>query len=86
MATFSSSEARNRFGELLDRVARGEEIVITRRDRAVARIIPEGRGSLDSVRRAIESMRENRQRTARCKGFKPLTDKEIRDSINEGRG
>ena len=86
MATFSSSEAKTRFGELLDRVARGEEIVITRHDKAVARIIPEGRRSLDSVRRAIESMRANRQRMAQRKGFKPLTDKEIRDAINEGRG
>ena len=42
MDMFSSSEARARFGELLDRVARGEEIVITRHDKAVARIRPEG--------------------------------------------
>jgi prevent-host-death family protein len=85
MSTFSSSEARARFGGLLDRVARGAEIVITRHDKAVARIIPEGRGSLDSFRRAIESIRENRRRMARRKGFKPLTDKEIRNCINEGR-
>jgi len=40
---------------------------------------------LEEVRRAIHSMRENRSRMARRKGFKPLTDKEIKDSINEGR-
>lgn len=85
MSTVTALEAKTRFGDLLDRVARGEEIVITRHDKAVARIIPEGRGSLDSVRRAIESMRENRHRMARRKGFKPLTDKEIRAAINEGR-
>ncbi|MGA2877453.1 MAG: type II toxin-antitoxin system prevent-host-death family antitoxin [Bryobacteraceae bacterium] len=85
MSTITALEAKTRFGELLDRVARGEEIVITRHDKAVARIIPEGRGSLDSVRRAIESMRENRRRMARRKGFKPLTDKEVREAINEGR-
>ncbi len=85
MSTVTALEAKTRLGDLLDRVARGEEIVITRHDKAVARIIPEGRGSLDSVRRAIESMRENRQRMARRKGFKPLTDKEIRAAINEGR-
>jgi prevent-host-death family protein len=83
--TLSSTEARIRFGELLDRVARGEEIVITRHDKPVARIVPEGRGSLEAVRRAIQSMRENRSRMAKRKGFKPLTDKEIRDAINEGR-
>jgi prevent-host-death family protein len=81
----SSSEARVRFGKLLDRVARGEEIVITRHDKPVARIVPEGRDSLEEVRRAIRSMRENRRRMAQRKGFKPLTDKEIRDAINAGR-
>jgi prevent-host-death family protein len=85
MSTFSASEARARFGQLLDRVSRGEEIVITRHDKAVARIVPEGRSSLEEVRRAIHSMRENRRRMAKRKGFKPLTDKEIKDAINEGR-
>jgi prevent-host-death family protein len=85
MATFSSSEARNRFGELLARVARGEEIVITRHDKPVARIVPEGQKSLDGVRRSVESMRRMREQMSKRKGFKPLTDKEIRDAINEGR-
>ncbi len=85
MRTFSASEARARFGQLLDRVARGEEIMINRHDKPVARIVPEGRDSLEEVRRAIQSMRENRRRMAQRKGFKPLTDKEIRDAINAGR-
>jgi prevent-host-death family protein len=85
MRTLSASEVRARLGQLLDRVARGEEIVITRHDKPVARIVPEGRDSLEAVRRAIQSMRENRRRMAQRKGFKPLTDKEIKDSINEGR-
>ena len=42
MSTVSAFEAKTRFGELLERVARGEEIVITRHDRPVARIVPEG--------------------------------------------
>jgi prevent-host-death family protein len=69
----------------LDRVSRGEEIVITRHDKPVARIIPEGRESLEEVRRAIQRMRENRRRMAQRKGFRPLTDKEIRDAMNAGR-
>jgi prevent-host-death family protein len=85
MATFSSSKARNHLGELLDRVARGEEIVITRHEKPVARIVPEGQKSLDGVRRAVESMRRMREQMSKRKGFKPLTDKEIRDAINEGR-
>jgi prevent-host-death family protein len=85
MNTVTALEAKTRFGELLDRVARGEEIVITRHDKPVARIVPEGRDSLEAVRRAIQSMRETRRRMAQRKGFKPLTDKEIRDAINAGR-
>jgi prevent-host-death family protein len=85
MSTVTALEAKTRFGELLNRVARGEEIVITRHDKPVARIIPEGRRSSDQVRRAIEDLRRLREEISRRKGFKPLTDKEIKDAINEGR-
>jgi prevent-host-death family protein len=85
MVTFSSTEARNRFGELLDRVAHGETIMITRRGKTVARIVPEVARSMDKVRRAVEDMRALRREIAQRKGFRPLTDKEIKDAINEGR-
>lgn len=42
MGTVTAFEAKTRFGELLERVGRGEEIVITRHDKPVARIVPEG--------------------------------------------
>jgi len=35
MATITAFEAKTRFGELLERVARGEEIVITRHEKGV---------------------------------------------------
>ena len=85
MATFSSSEARNRLGELLDRVARGETIMITRHGTTVARMVPEVERSMEKVRQVVEDMRALREKTAQRKGFRPLTDKEIRDAINEGR-
>ena len=85
MSTVTALEAKTRFGELLDRVARGEEIVITRHDKPVARIVPEGGRSLDKIRRAVEDLRALRQEIAQRKGFTPLTDKEIREAINEGR-
>lgn len=46
MRTVGAFEAKTRFGALLDAVARGEEIVITRHGRSVARLVPavEGRG------------------------------------------
>jgi prevent-host-death family protein len=85
MKTLTAVEAKRRFGELLDHVARGEEIVITRCNKPVARIVPEGSRNLDEVRRAVEDLRALRREMAQRKGFKPLTDREIKDSINEGR-
>ena len=85
MRTVTALEAKTRFGELLERVARGEEIVITRHDKPVARMVPEGRRSKDSVRRAAEDLHALRKEIAQRKGFKPLTEKEIKDTINEGR-
>jgi prevent-host-death family protein len=84
MKTITAFEAKTRFGELLDRVSRGEEVIITRHDKPVARIVPEGGQNLADVRRAVEDLfalhREMKRR-----GFKPLSDKEIRDAINTGR-
>lgn len=40
MLQFNVREARQRFKELLDRVERGEEVVVTRRGRIVARWVP----------------------------------------------
>jgi hypothetical protein len=51
----------------------------------VARIVPEGRPSLAEVQQAVENLRALRRRIEQRKGFKPLSDKEIRDSINAGR-
>jgi prevent-host-death family protein len=85
MATVTALEAKTRFGKLLDRVSRGEEIVITRHDRPVARMIPEGRPALAEVRQAVGELQALRREMARRRTFKPLTDKEIRDAIAEGR-
>ena len=85
MATVTALEAKTRFGELLDRVSRGEEIVITRHEKPVARIIPEGRPALTEVRQAANELQALRQEMVKRRGFKPLTDKEIRDAIKEGR-
>ena len=40
MAQIGAFEAKNTFGTLLDRVEQGEEIVITRHGKAVARLAP----------------------------------------------
>ena len=40
MALVSAFEAKTRFAQLLQRVERGEEVTITRRGKAVARLVP----------------------------------------------
>lgn len=54
MSFVTAFEARKRFRELLDRVSRGEEIVFTRHDKPVARIVPAGRSNDAYVREAVE--------------------------------
>jgi prevent-host-death family protein len=53
VAKVTAFDAKTRFGELLDRVIKGEEVVITRHDKPVARLVPEGAQRLDEVRRAV---------------------------------
>ena len=75
-------EAKTRFGDLLDRVERGEVIVITRRGHPVARIVP-----------FVEAVDRERARAA-AERLKVFGDDQgihlpkgvsIEDLINEGR-
>lgn len=84
MRIISAFEATTHFGELLARVARGEEIVITRYEKPVARLIPEGGRDLEKVREGVRKLRELHA-NMRKRGFKPLTNKEIVGLIHEGR-
>jgi prevent-host-death family protein len=84
-ARVTAFEAKTRFGELLERVTRGEEIVITRHDKPVARIVPEGAQRLEDVRRAVAGLRELQQRIALRKGRVSLSNREVRSAIEEGR-
>jgi len=84
MGKISAFEAKTRFGELLDRVAKGEEVVITRHDKPVARLVPEGAQRLDDVRLTVAGLRELQQRIRRRSKAK-LSDREVRAAIDEGR-
>ncbi len=79
MSDVGAFEAKNRLGTLLDRVERGEEIVITRRGRPVAKLVPIG-PSFDraKARRAVAGLLEA-SRGVTLGGLK------IRDLIEEGR-
>jgi prevent-host-death family protein len=79
MHEIGAFEAKNRLGALLDRVERGEEIVITRRGKPVAKLIPAGSGTdKEKVQRAIAGLRE----ASRGLSLGGLTIKEL---IEEGR-
>ena len=86
MASVTAFEAKTRFGQLLERVAAGEEIVITRHDKPVARIVPEGRRSIDQALATVAGLEALRARIARrSKGAARLTGAMVREAIEHGR-
>jgi antitoxin (DNA-binding transcriptional repressor) of toxin-antitoxin stability system len=64
---------------LLDDVERGETLIITRRGRAIARIVPEVDRRQEEVDKAIASIRALRQRNAK------VTVEELLSAREEGR-
>jgi prevent-host-death family protein len=72
-------EAKNKLGTLLDWVEKGEEVVITRRGKVVARLVP-GSAGFDRGR-ADQAMASilRRRAGARLRGLK------IKDLVSEGR-
>lgn len=86
MDSVTALEAKNRFGRLLQRVAKGEEIVITRHEKPVARLVPEGRRSLKTIQAAVAGLFELRGRIAgHNQGKAKPTSAEIKSWIEEGR-
>ncbi|MGH9253399.1 MAG: hypothetical protein ACRD3C_02390 [Vicinamibacterales bacterium] len=58
--------------------------MITRHDKPVARLVPEGAQRLDQVRRAVAGLRELQQQIRRRSRAK-LTGREVRAAVEEGR-
>jgi prevent-host-death family protein len=82
MNEIGAFEAKNTLGTLLDRVERGEEIVITRHGKAVARLVPNiRRVDENQARVAFERMRERARRLQADKPapFKWADLKRLRD-------
>jgi len=84
MPRVTAFEAKTRFGEMLERVSQGEEIIITRHDKVVARLVPEGPPRLDEVRRAVSGLRAL-QAQIRKRSRARLSDREVRAAIQDGR-
>ena len=78
-----AEDAEPRLSELLDRVEHGEEIVITRQGRAVARLTPGGGHDIARGLAAVERLAALRAELA-ARGIN-VTPDEIRAMRDEGR-
>ena len=65
MHTIGAREARTQLPRLLDRVARGESLTITRHDGPVARLVPVEDEARDRAQQAARRIRERRARLGR---------------------
>ena len=78
MRRVGAFEAKTHLSALLEEVARGEEVVITRHGKAVARLVPEERINREQASAAVAKLRE----LAKEQTLGGLSWKELRD---EGR-
>ena len=79
MREIGAFEAKNKFGQLLDQVEHGAEIVITRRGKAVAKLVPADAGfDRQKARRAAAGI------LAIGQGL-TLGGLNVKELINEGR-
>ena len=79
MREIGAFEAKNRLGALLDEVEGGAEIVITRRGKAVAKLVPAVAGHDREAARAAAARIKARRKGVTLGGLK------IKDLLNEGR-
>lgn len=79
MREIGAFEAKNKLGTVLDWVEDGEEVMITRRGKAVARMVPATSG-LDHAK-AVQAATNIRVRSVGI----TLSGLKIKDLINEGR-
>ena len=85
MREIGAFEAKNTLGALLDRVESGEEIVITRHGKAVARLVPNaGRVDQNSTLAALGRIRQRAQRLQRAKA-EPFSWESLKKLRDHGR-
>ena len=69
MESVTALEAKTRFGQLLERVAQGEEVIITRHEKPVARLVPNRAGSDRSKAEAAAERIGARARSLKAGAF-----------------
>jgi prevent-host-death family protein len=80
MTTVGSFEAKTHLAKLLERVARGEKIVITRRGKPVAMLVPPPADGEKDVKKVAKELLAYRDRVKRTLG-----DLSVREMVEEGR-
>ena len=79
MKEIGAFDAKNTLGHLLDLAEQGEEIIITRHGKQVARLLPISKPfDREAARQAVDEIKRMR------KGLR-LDDATVRELINEGR-
>jgi prevent-host-death family protein len=83
METIGAFEAKNTLGGLLDRVERGEEIIISRRGKPVARLVPADK-TIDQ-RRATQAVASLRALANELAAEQPATPQDLIEWRDTGR-
>jgi prevent-host-death family protein len=83
LPTIGAYDAKSRLSELLDWVEKGEQIVITRHGKPIARLVPEGRPDRSAALAALDALTAYRA-DLEAQGVR-LTTEEILGLRDEGR-
>lgn len=80
-------EARNRFSELIDAAERGEETMVLRRGKPVARIVPVVAPNADVATRRMQALRDAQEIGARIRARlgRVFTHEELMEARDEGK-
>ena len=79
MESYNVAEAKSRFSEILERVSQGEEIVVTRRGKPIARVLPAAETPVKSILGAGRNDPNiNHEVVAADEWWKPMEDEEAK--------
>lgn len=84
--TIGLFEAKTHLSELVARAEAGDEVIITRHNKPVAKLVPIGEVSPELVERRRQALREMQAigRTMEARGG-PITREEVLEWVHEGR-
>jgi len=78
MDSFNVAQAKTHLSEILERVQEGEEILLTRRGKPIARVVPAGRTAMHILGAGAHDPNIDSGVLARDNWWKPLPEDEAR--------